>query len=247
MKKIVMISAVLLLAAMTISAGEMTLGVKGSLALSANKWGSDAQEMVDAFTEGVKSSGFSHKRKSVIAGGGVSVFFRYGFWDKPLKDDLGLFLAVQPELGLHGGWGAQEKYSYMNLSANLKGSYTTLDIPVLLVFGANIKKFKVNAALGPNFGFVLGKTKIKMSGSNAFGSASLFDEESKAQPFLMGMQIGAGFGYNFTRHHGIVVDIRGIIDFMDVKSGEDNYYFKKGDSLARRGGAFISVGYAYTF
>lgn len=253
MKKILVAAAVLLVTAGTLFAGDMTLGVRGALSLSGNKWANgEFKDSLDSGLKFLRDLGASDERKGVIVGGGADVFFRYDFLDIPLGENLGFSLGVQPEVGFHAGWGANEKISmstyYATIKANYDFTYNTIDIPILITAGLNISKVRVNIAVGPNFGFVLGP-KFSMD-SEGIGMPDSQSESVKAStPVLIGMQAGAGVSYNFTKNHGIVLEVRGIFDFTDLKISEKDtaWITIPASAVTRRTGALISLGYAYTF
>lgn len=242
MKKMLVVAAVLLVTAGAVFAGEMTLGVKGSLAISANKWTNKVtQENMDAM---YNLPGTKKERPGAVISGGGELFFRYDFLNMQFNDKLGLSVGVQPEIGIHAGWGVREKATVSILglteTPTIDFTYNTLDIPIMITAGLNIGKFRVNVAVGPNFGIVLGKAKMKYK-LGILGSDDTNDV--KVSPFIMGMQAGLGLGFNFTKNHGIVFDARGIFDFMDLKSNENDV----SEPITRRTGVLLSLGYAYTF
>lgn len=262
MKKILVAVAVLLVTAGTLFAGEMTIGVRGALSLSGNKWADgEFKDTMDALVKSAKVyNDAKDERKGVIVGGGADVFFRYDFLDIPFSENLGFSLGVQPEIGIHAGWGANEKlsaslyfigYKLGDLKANVDFTYNTLDIPILITAGLNISKVRVNIALGPNFGFVLGP-KFIMSYETPMSKSELNDSVKADSPVLIGMQVGAGVSYNFTKNHGIVLEVRGIFDFTDLKlrakvAKATGSLEEITAPITRRAGALISLGYAYTF
>lgn len=241
MKKKFIVTAFFLVTAGVAFAGEMTLGLKGTFSISTNKWADGEMEKI---MENMRNTpGVENNRKSVMTGGGVDVFFRYDFLTVGKK--FGFSLGVQPELGFHVGWGSNEKISFAGTQITaVDFTYNTLDIPILLTAGLKINKFRINVAVGPNFGFVLGKAKFKMEDLNMPDTTV----NTKAYPFIMGLQTVAGVSCNFTKKHGITFDVRGIFDFTDLELAEKlNIRGNPIKAITRRTGIMLSLGYAYTF
>lgn len=248
MKKMLVAAAVLLVTVGAVFAGEATLGVKGSLSISSNKWTNGAvNDGVNAIIKTLETVGGVNFRPKAVLGGGGELFFRYDFISKQFNNTFGFSVGVQPELGFHFGWGVKEQVAANGVTMIMDFTYNTLDIPVLLTVGLNIGKFKVNIAAGPNFGFALGNPKLKTE-MTGLGSQT---KGVEVTPFLMGMQVGLGLGFNFTKHHGIIFDARGIFDFTDLKTNyPTNFYILQifdGQPITRRTGVLLSLGYAYTF
>lgn len=226
-----------------------TVGAKGTMSVSGTTLADGGiKEMLDSDAIGVE-------RTAAMIGGGFDVFFRCDFVNININDKLGFYFGVQPEVGIHFGWGANQKGTSMvkfpgmparvppqPMTYDFTFKYNTVDIPLLLVAGLDISKFSINIAVGPNFGFVLGKAKMQ---TGTTGRAPRLDGQAKVAPFLMGMQAGLGFAFNLTEHHGIVLDARAIFDFMPLILKED-WGGPKGP-VTKRVGTLISLGYAYKF
>lgn len=219
---------------------DATVGAKGTMSISGTK-------LADGGIKKMLDAGTGIERTSTITGGGFDIFFRCDFVNININDKLGFSFGVQPEVGMHFGWGANQKGALpgprgAKMPYDFSFKYNTLDVPLLLVAGLDISKFDINVAVGPNFGFVLGKAKMQTGTARPLPS---FDGQAKVAPFLMGMQTGLGFAFNLTEHHGIVLDARAIFDFQPLILKET--WGGPEGPVTKRVGALISLGYAYKF
>lgn len=248
MKKL-LVAVVILCCVGKMFAIDATAGIKGNMSISGNTLADGGIKKM------LNSDATDVERSTAIIGGGFDVFFRCDFINININDKLGFSFGVQPEVGMHIGWGANQKgtakVKLPGMPAQVPAQpmpydftfkYNTLDIPLMLVAGLDISKFNINVAVGPNFGFILGKAKMK---TGTTGRAPKLDGQAKVAPFLMGMQTGLGFAFNLTEHHGFLLDARAIFDFMPLILKED--WGGPEGPVTKRVGALISLGYAYKF
>lgn len=214
MKKIITVLAAAVIAASTMSAADVALGVRGKGSMNIGT------KLVKENSEG---SGIEYP---YVFGGGFDAYtnltiFKLG----------GIKLGVQPEIGMNFFNGINQKYT---LSMPFVGSYsvenkaytTTIDIPVLLTLKTDFgKKFRIGAGVGPYVSFVVdGKIETTDKDGTSFKKKGQDGLDFSATNFGFAFDADLGFGFGPGK---LVLDVRYMLDVTPTKvltNGEDSDY-----------------------
>ncbi len=214
MKKIITVLAAVVIAASTMSAADVALGVRGKGSMNIGT------KLVKENSEG---SGIEYP---YVFGGGFDAYtnltiFKLG----------GIKLGVQPEIGMNFFNGINQKYT---LSMPFVGSYsvenkaytTTIDIPVLLTLKTDFgKKFRIGAGVGPYVSFIVdGKIETTDKDETSFKKKGQDGLDFSATNFGFAFDADLGFGFGPGK---LVLDVRYMLDVTPTKvltNGEDSDY-----------------------
>jgi hypothetical protein len=139
--------------------------------------------------------------------------------------------SIQAELGLMANNGMALSVYGLEI---LKGSYTSLDLPVLARYEFFETPVSLSVLGGPYLSFGLGKFKMEMTGSPS--------EEVDIDGIRFGITMGVAAGYK-VGPGSIIADLRFLTDFAPVKV---KYSGGTMDVFTRRG-INLTVGYEMKF
>lgn len=188
MKKLLAVVAAGVVLVSALSA-QITVGGKGTLALN-----------VGTSVEKAMFVGMDVDT-GLLVGGGGSLFVRYNLPSLPA-------LGFQADVGIMANNGFSAEGSETGYSFSTKGTYTSLELPVLVTYDLAAGPVTITLLAGPNLSFPLGKAKFDMAGMDID-----FDIDSKV---LFGLTAGAAVAYPLGPG-AIVGDLRYTTDFNKVK------------------------------
>ncbi|MDR2363826.1 MAG: PorT family protein [Spirochaetaceae bacterium] len=138
-------------------------------------------------------------------------------------------LAVQGEFNFMIGQKKTWKFSVLGNSSELTGSYSSLDIPVLVKYEFFTQPALFGALAGPYISIPLGDAKLSAGGESM---------DLKLDGVTAGIAVGLYGGYPIGPGR-IIGDIRFILDFNPVKAKESGVTME----LLKRRGLNITAGY----
>lgn len=207
MKKIITVLAAAVIAASTMSAADVALGVRGKGSMNIGT------KLVKENSEG---SGIEYP---YVFGGGFDAYtnltiFKLG----------GIKLGVQPEIGMNFFNGINQKWSASvagySSSKETKITTTTIDVPVLVTAKIDFgKKFRIGAGVGPYVSFVVDGKHDWESDFNKKGQRGL-DFSATNFGFAFDADLGFGFGPG-----KLVLDVRYMLDVTPTKVTYDGNEF----------------------
>lgn len=175
-----------------------------------------------------------------MACGGFAFWGNYSFPSIPA-------LGIQGELGFLFNNGteitAESKTTGASIKVTDKLSYTTLELPILVTYTVNKGGFFEFIPHGGFYlSFPIGKCKQEIDTEvKAFGSSGKDSETTKDKidsSVIVGMAIGTDFAFNFSKTSALMLNMRYMYDFNELKVD--------GDEIARRSAFLFSAGYRYT-
>lgn len=217
MKKIVTVLAAAVIAASTMSAADVALGVRGKGSMNVG-------------TKFVEERSGSVEYPYVF-GGGFDAYANLSVFN------LGAIkLGVQPEIGMNFFNGISTKYTASALGSSttieVKWSTTTIDIPVLVTLKTDLgKKFRVGVGVGPYVSFVIdGKVEWEDTKKVGGTTSTSSDFTKKGQDGLDFSATNFGFAFDADLGFGfgpgkLVIDVRYMLDVTPTKvltNGEDS-------------------------
>lgn len=195
MKKLLAVVAAGVVLVSALSA-QITVGGKGTLALN-----------VGTSVEKAMFGGMDVDT-GLLVGGGGSLFVRYNLPSLPA-------LGFQADVGImaNNGFSAEVSGTLggMKYSFSAKGTYTSLELPVLVTYDLAAGPVTITLLAGPNLSFPLGKAKVEQSVPS--DATEKWDIDSKV---LFGLTAGAAVAYPLGPG-AIVGDLRYTTDFNKVK------------------------------
>jgi hypothetical protein len=219
MKKFFMLLVIAAAAALSVEAQGLVLGGRLGAGFGMHKNGEAMDTMVDSF----ESQGVSVDEKSGIAFA-ISGYGAYYFTAN---------LGVQAELNLMINQSKEWSASSSGASGELKGTYSSLDIPLLLKFDLMNNPVILGLLAGPYLSFALGDVKLEeMSG----------DASYKADGILAGLTFGL-YGGLALGPGRLIGDARFLMDFSPLTVEESGYTAE----VIQRFGINVTVGYEFTF
>lgn len=197
MKKVIVVSVIVLLVTMAAGAQSFVLGAKGMFSMNL---GSTFEGSFKIFP------GYENK---VLLGGGGSLFGRYNF---PLKLPKQSKLGLQLELIVSANNG--KGYIGKTIRENaLRYVYTSIDIPLLVTYKIPVNIFGLTFSLGPNFSLPLGKIMVK--GFGDFKDSS--DPGVELYHLNVGMSASVSLDYDVGSGN-VLFEARYLNDFMPSTS-----------------------------
>lgn len=191
MKKLLAVVAAGVVLVSALSA-QITVGGKGTLALN-----------VGTSVEKAMFGGMDVDT-GLLVGGGGSLFVRYNLPSLPA-------LGFQADVGIMANNGFSAEGSETGYSLSAKGTYTSLELPVLVTYDLAAGPVTITLLAGPNLSFPLGKAKVEQSVPS--DATEKWDIDSKV---LFGLTAGAAVAYPLGPG-AIVGDLRYTTDFNKVK------------------------------
>lgn len=196
MKKLLAVVAAGVVLVSALSA-QITVGGKGTLALN-----------VGTSVEKAMFGGMDVDT-GLLVGGGGSLFVRYNLPSLPA-------LGFQADVGIMANNGFSAEGSETGYSFSTKGTYTSLELPVLVTYDLAAGPVTITLLAGPNLSFPLGKAKVEQSFSSDYGSYDATDKWDIDSKVLFGLTAGAAVAYPLGPG-AIVGDLRYTTDFNKVK------------------------------
>lgn len=214
MKKIITVLAATIIAASTMSAADVALGVRGKGSLNAGT----------KFVEKNEPSAVGTYEYPKVFGGGFDAYsnltiFKLG----------GIKFGVQPEIGMNFFNGINQKLSVSGAGySSIKITTTTIDVPVLVTAKIDFgKKFRIGAGVGPYVSFVVdGKYdwEYKTGGTTSSGFTKKGQDGLDFSATNFGFAFDADVGFAFGPGK-LVLDVRYMLDVTPTKvlvNGEDS-------------------------
>ncbi len=211
MKKIIIAAIAALAVGATVSAqslvGQIDIGVRGmgdanlGTALSSDYF-----------------SGYSVEQ-SLVIGYGATAFANIAINAVP-------GLAIQPEVSVQLNNGIKTTNTYSsstyNSTSTLTGSYTSVDIPLLVTYKINLGKFNVSPLAGIYVSLPVSKFNYSYdstSTSTYFGSSSysVSYDYKISNSVIFGGAVGCSASYAITDKIAALADVRYISDFSAIK------------------------------
>jgi hypothetical protein len=222
MKRFLMMITALAVISVTVNAQTgFTVGARLGPGFGFNELGEDLEQSLTGGTGGI-----SIDEKSNIAFV-AAVYGNYAFFPNIPKFSIQaeLHFMVNNGMELSGG------------GAKIKGSFTSLDIPVLARYEFFETPISLSVLGGPYLSFPLGKLEIDDPAGLTGGK-----NERSIEGIRFGITVGAAAGYKLGPGN-IVADLRFLTDFMPVQV---SYYWTRADIFTRRG-INLTVGYEMKF
>ena len=223
MKKIIAVTAALMMASLSAFALDITVGARGNFNIGA---GTTVKNDDDGDYDG-------------NIGGGFGVYGNFG-----LVELGGGSLGVQPEVNMNFNNGA----TYKNGSSSITLTDMTLDIPVLVTFTYPVMDaLSIGGGIGPYLSIPFGCDMIRKIGGNT--SKSSEDFEIKAG-LNFGLAFDVNGAYK-VGPGSIVLDVRYMLDLtptkITMKHKEYDFTFMDNEELLTRRLLAIGVGYQIKF
>ncbi|MBP5176185.1 MAG: outer membrane beta-barrel protein [Treponema sp.] len=206
MKKIIAVTAALMMASLSAFALDITVGARGNFNMGLGSTLCDDEDNV---------------KVNPIIGGGFGVYGNFG-----LLELVGGSLGVQPEINMNfnNGVNAEYKYSDGGDSYEETGKYTdiTVDIPVLVTFTYPVMEaLSIGGGFGPYISIPFGcdyTYKVK----STYGGVSSTSEQTGSDDYEMkaNLNFGLAFAVNGAYKVGpgsIALDIRYMLDLTPTK------------------------------
>ncbi|MDR2181944.1 MAG: PorT family protein [Treponema sp.] len=146
--------------------------------------------------------------------------------------------SIQAELGLmvNNGIKIDVKDSVSDGSLEIKGSFTSLELPILARYDFLDGPFTLGVLAGPYVSIPLGKFKTDTTGED------LNESENYSINTRLGITVGVAAGYQ-VGPGSIVADLRFLNDFTPINIDKDGF---EADVFTRRG-INLTLGYAIKF
>lgn len=149
-------------------------------------------------------------------------------------------LALQTELGFIQK-GAKSEFSFTDpqlgeFSEETEIIFNYLEVPVLFKAGTSFGKARLDALVGPSFGYAMnakGKYKSTFNGETEEEEEDLDFDENGITRFDLGLQFGAALGINITENAQLFVDGRYLLGLSNLnEDSEDGTIKNKGIALS---------------
>jgi len=149
-------------------------------------------------------------------------------------------LALQTELGFIQK-GAKSEFSYSDpqlgdVSEEVEFIFNYLEVPVLFKAGTSFGKARLDALVGPSFGYAMnakGKYKVTIDGNTEEEEEDLDFDENGIKRLDLGLQFGAALGINITESAQLFVDGRYLLGLSNLnEDSEDGDIKTKGIALS---------------
>jgi hypothetical protein len=225
MKKFLVLLVVAVTATLSVDAQGLLLGGRLGAGFGMHKNAKDMDDMVDGF----ESLGLSVDEKSGIA------FTISGYGAYYFTGNFG----VQAELNFMFNQSKEWSASYSGVSGALKGTYSSLDIPILLKYEFMNNPVILGLLAGPYLSFVLGDVELEGSG---YMSGAGFDDSFKADGILAGLTLGL-YGGVALGPGRIIGDARFLMDFSPLTVDDSGYKAE----VIQRYAINVTVGYELSF
>ena len=245
MKKIIAaVGLVILLASNAIAEG--AFGIRGSIGASFmsldSKYESNMGDYYSSLLStatGVSPASWTMGSEAAFMGG----FGLFGNFSIPTCPELG----VQCELNFlfnKGSFTVESKVSGAALEGNYEGSYTTMELPLLLTYTVNKGGFfEFVPQLGGYLSIPIGKceeevdARLKVNGVTSTNSKET-QKERITSSVIFGAAVGADFALNLSETSALLLNVRYMHDFNKLELSDV--------AVARRSVLLFSAGYRYT-
>lgn len=183
-------------------------------------------------------------QKQLSVNGGGAIFVRYElFYILPLDSRIGF----QFEIGFNGNNGiglkTDEIGHALKAQGEIKTSFNTLDIPLMVTYRIPLSDLDIRMGLGGNLGIVLGKTKLKYIYDHTNSPRKIIETEYDiVNKLLIGLVAEVGVGV-YVGPGTFVANLRYLNDFTKLKGVYGNTSM---DILTRRN-LSVSLGYEMRF
>jgi hypothetical protein len=226
MKRFVMIlTAVFVVTAAVNAQKGFTVGARLGPGFAFNELGDGFKKDKDD----LENWGISVKEESNIAFA-IAVYGNYMIFPK---------FSIQTELGLMVNNGMKLSGSFMGQSYEIKGSFTSLDIPILARYDFLESPVSLGVLGGLYLAFGFGQIKLEETGEPSV--------EKDVDGVRLGLTVGLAAGYKVGPGN-IVADLRFLTDFSPVQARnfDDSNTGTSKDIFTRRG-INLTVGYEMKF
>jgi hypothetical protein len=222
MKKFFVLLVIAATVTLSVDAQGLLLGGRLGAGFGMHKNGEAMDNIVDSF----ETMGVSVDEKSGIS------FAITGYGAYYITGNFG----IQAELNFMFNQSKEWAGSYSGVSGELKGTYSSLDIPILLKFDLMNDPVILGLLAGPYLSFALGD--VELEGSGYMGG----DESYKAEGILAGLTFGL-YGGLALGPGRLIGDARFLMDFSPL-TVEDSGNTAE---VIQRYGINVTVGYELTF
>ncbi|MDR0710673.1 MAG: PorT family protein [Spirochaetaceae bacterium] len=224
MKMFLVLLAALVTVTLSVDAQGLLLGGRLGAGFGMHKNGEAMDNMVDSIES--YYPGLSVDEKSGVAFA-ISGYGAYYFTAN---------LGVQAELNFMINQSKEWSGSYSGVSGKLKGTYSSLDIPILLKYDLMNNPVILGLLAGPYLSFTLGDVELEGSGYMADDGAY------EADGILAGLTLGL-YGGLALGPGRLIGDARFLMDFSPLTIEESGYT----DEVIQRFGINVTVGYELSF
>lgn len=214
-----------------LATAEFSIGARGTLFVGAGTTltaeANDAMKNVrDALSQQFGTTAAYHEK--VTVGGGFGIYGKYNLAKSPN-------LGFQAEINFLFNNGREIDFSVGGITVKEKFYYSSMDIPLMIMYDFPIRKIAVSPMLGINFSIPLGKMTEKASSDYTNDVKQDFKINSR---FIPGMIFGLGLSFK-AGPGAIAFNVRYVLDFIPIKVEDAELFTRRGLQ--------ISAGYEYRF